>query len=138
MKTRTRERLNTVEPSITRRRIQYILRLGVEGSETKRFLTAMRGTQDMDTKAEDGLMASHFQGDEVIVPLPRTYVRQRTPADRDDFWPKKLQGWSHLQIISKKHVPPYMDGLNCSSAVRPRDIVCGNENEAYAVRSLLG
>ena len=67
----------------------------------------MHGTQDMDTKAEDGLMASHFQGKEVIVPLPRTYVRQRTPADRDGPWPEKLQGWSHLQIINKNHVPPY-------------------------------
>ena len=29
-------------------------------------------------------------------------------------------------------------GLNCPSAVRPRDVDCGNENEPYAVRSLLG
>ena len=29
-------------------------------------------------------------------------------------------------------------GLNCPSVVGPRDIVCGNENEPYAVRSLLG
>jgi len=29
-------------------------------------------------------------------------------------------------------------GLNCPSAVRPRDIICGNENEPYALRSVLG
>ena len=89
----------------------------------------MHGTQDMDTKAEDGLMASHFQGNEVIVPLPRTYVRQRTPADRDDPWPEKLQGWSHLQIINNKtrtSLQTLLIGLNCPIAVRPRDIVCGN------------
>ena len=121
-------------------------RLGVKGSETKLLLTTMHGTQEVDTKAVDGLMASHFQENDVIVPLPRTYVRQRIPADRDEIpRPEELQGWSHLQMV-RKHVPPYMEdveiglliGLNCPSAVRPRDIVCGNENEPYAVRSLLG
>ena len=50
-----------------------------------------------------------------------------------------------MQII-RKHVRPYMEDveigllirLNYPSAVRPRHIVCGNENEPYAVRSLLG
>ena len=50
-------------------------RLGVEGSETKLLLTTMHGTQEVDTKAVDELMASHFQENEVIVPLPRAYVR---------------------------------------------------------------
>ena len=121
-------------------------RLGVEGSETKLLFTTMHGTQEVDTKAVDGLMASHFQENDVIVPLPRTYVRQRIPADRDEIpRPEELQGWSHLQMV-RKHVPPYMEdveiglliGLNCPSAVRPRDNDCGNENEPYVVRSLLG
>ncbi|CAH3148563.1 unnamed protein product, partial [Porites lobata] len=34
-------------------------RLGVKGSETKLLLTTMHGTQEVDTKAVDGLMASH-------------------------------------------------------------------------------
>ena len=86
----------------------------------------MHGTQEVDTKAVDGLMmASCFQGNEVIVPLPRTYVRKRIPADRDDI-PRLegLQGWSHLQII-RKNVPSYTEdveiglliGLNCPGAV---------------------
>ena len=41
----------------------------------------MRGTQE----AVDGLMSSRFQENEVIVPLPRTYVRQLIPADRDEI-----------------------------------------------------
>ena len=102
-------------------------RLGVEGSESKLLFTTMHGTQEVHTKAVDGLMACHFQENEVIVPLPRTYVRQRIPADRDEIpRPEELQGWSYLHTI-RKHVPP------CPSAVRPRDIVCGNENEPYAV-----
>ena len=121
-------------------------RLGVGGSKTKLLLTTMHGTQKVETKAVDELMASHFKENEVIVPLPRTYVRQRIPADRDKIpRPEELQGWSYLQII-RKHVPPHMEdveielllGLNCPSAVRARDIDCGNKNEPYAVRSLLG
>ena len=112
-------------------------RPSVEGSETKLLLTTMHGTQEVDTKAVDGPMASHFQENKVIVPLLRTYVTQRI---RKVPCSEELQGWSHLQIV-RKHVPPSMEdveiglliGLNCPSAVRPRDIVCGNENEPYAV-----
>lgn len=50
-------------------------KLGIEGMETKLLLTTMHGTQEIDTKAIDGLMASHFQENEVSLPLPRTYVR---------------------------------------------------------------
>jgi len=35
-------------------------KLGVEGIESKLLLTTMHGTQEIDTKAVDGLMASHF------------------------------------------------------------------------------
>ena len=121
-------------------------KLGVEGIESKLLLTTMHGTQDIDTKAVDGLMASHFQENEVSLALPRTYVRQQIPADRDEIpRPERVQGWPHLQQISK-HIPAYMDsvevglliGLNCPGAVRPRDVICGNENDPYAVRSLLG
>ena len=66
------------------------------------MLTTIHGIQEVDTKAVDELMASHFKENEVIVPLPRTYVRQRIPADRDKI-PRleELQGWSYLQIIRK-------------------------------------
>ena len=118
----------------------------MEGIESKLLLTTMHGTQEIDTLAVDGLMASHFQENEVSLALPRTYVRQQIPAYRDEIpRPERVQGWPHLQRISK-HIPPYNDsvevglliGLNCPGAVRPRDVICGNENDPYAVRSLLG
>ena len=58
----------------------------------------MRGTQE----AVDGLMSSRFQENEVTVPLPRTYVRQLIPADRDEI-PRleELQEWFHWQIVIK-------------------------------------
>ena len=71
---------------------------------------------------------------------------QQIPADRDEIpRPEMVQAWPHLQRISK-HIPPYMDsvevglliGLNCPGAVRPRDVICGNKNDPYAIRSSLG
>ena len=50
-------------------------KLGIEGIESKLLLTTMHGTQEIDTKAVDGLMASHFQENEVTLELPRTYIR---------------------------------------------------------------
>ena len=121
-------------------------KLGVEGIESKLLLTTMHGTQEIYTKAVDGLMASHFQESEVNLILPRAYVRRQIPADRDEIpRPERVQEWPHLRQISKR-IPAYMDsaevglliGLNCPGAVRPRDVICGNENDPYAVRSLLG
>ena len=58
----------------------------------------MRGTQEV----VDGLMSSRFQENEVTVPLPRTYVRQLIPADREEIpRPEELQGWFHWQIVIK-------------------------------------
>ena len=117
-------------------------KLGMEGIESKLLLTTMHGTQEVETKAVDGLMASHFEKNDVSLALPRTYVRQQIPADRDEIpRPERVQGWPHLQQVSK-HIPTYMDsvevglliGLNCPGAVRPRDVICGNENDPYAVR----
>ena len=65
-------------------------KLGVEGIESKLLLTPMHGTQEIDTKAVDGLMASHFQENEVSLAVPRTYVRRQIPADRDEIpFPRK-------------------------------------------------
>ena len=60
-------------------------KLGFEGIESKRLLTTMHGTQEIDTKAVDGLIASNFQENEVSLALPRTFVRRQIPADRDEI-----------------------------------------------------
>ena len=52
---------------------------------------------------------------------------------------------SHLKDVSAE-LSPYMEdvevglliGLNCPSALRPRESVYGGESDPYAVRSLLG
>ena len=79
----------------------------MEGIESKLSLTTMHGTQEIETKAVDGLMASHFEKNDVSPALPRTYVRQQIPADRDEILrPERVQEWPHLQQVSK-HIPTY-------------------------------
>ena len=121
-------------------------KLGVKGTETKLLLTTMHGTQEIDTKVVNGLVAAHFSENDVRLDIPRAYVRQHIPADRDEIpRPEIARGWPHLQRVVE-HIPAYMEdveiglliGLNCPSAVRPRDIIHGGQNDPYAVRSLLG
>ena len=76
-------------------------KLGMEGIESKLSLTTMHGTQEIETKAVDGLMASHFEKNDVSLALPRTYVRQQIPEDRDEIpRPERVQEWPHLQQVS--------------------------------------
>jgi len=121
-------------------------KLGVKGTETKLLLTTMHGTQEIDTKVVDGLVAAHFSENDVHLDIPRAYVRQHIPADQDEIpRPETASGWPHLQRVVE-HIPPYMEdveiglliGLNCASAVRPRDIIHGEQIDPYAVQSLLG
>lgn len=129
-----------------RRFVLESLALKELNSNQNLLLTTIHGTQQIDTKAINGLMASYFQENVDNLPLPRTYVRQRITDHRDEILqPERLQEWSHLQRICK-HIPPYMDdveiglliGLNYLSTVLPRDIICRNENCYCSLRSLLG
>ena len=118
-------------------------KLRMEGIESKLLLTTMHGTQEIETKAVDGLMASHFEKNDVSPDLMSDNRFQQIVTKIPQT--EKVQGWPHLQQVSK-HIPTYMDsvevglliGLNCLGAVRLRDIICGNENDPYAVQSLLG
>ena len=125
---------------------QSLKRLGIEGTETKLLLTTMHGTQEIETKAVEGLVAAHFTENDVHLDMPRAYVRQHIPADRDEIpRPEAASRWPHLQRVVKD-IPPYMEdveigaliGLNCPRAVRPREVIHGKQNDPYAVRSLLG
>ena len=106
----------------------------------------MHGAQEVETKAVKGLVAAHFTENDVHLDIPRSYVRQHIPADRDEIpRPETASRWPHLQRVVKD-IPPYMEdveigvliGLNCPRVVWPRDVIHGKQNDPYAVRSLLG
>ena len=106
----------------------------------------MHGTKEVSTKAVEGLVVEHFRCDNASVRLPRTYVRQQIPAARDEILRTELLNkWPHLKQIAMR-ISAYMEnvefgiliGLNCPGALRPRDVIHGNQDEPYAVKSLLG
>ena len=51
-------------------------KFGMERVESKLLLTTVDGTQEIETKAVDGLMASHFEKNDVSLALPRNYARE--------------------------------------------------------------
>ena len=55
----------------------------MEGIKSKLLLTTMHGTQEIETKAVDDLMASNFENIAASLALPRTYVSQQIPASRN-------------------------------------------------------
>ena len=67
-------------------------KLGIESIDTKLLLMTMHGTQEIKTKAVDGLVATHYQELDICITLPRTYVREQIPANRDENpQPERLQ-----------------------------------------------
>ncbi|XP_031549017.1 uncharacterized protein LOC116286605 [Actinia tenebrosa] len=121
-------------------------KMGIEGSETELLLTTLQGTETELSKAINGLIVTNLMNEDVSLELPRTFTMQVIPADRSEIPIPDIVGQiDHLREVSKE-IPPYMEevevglliGLNCPSALRPRDVVYGKETEPYAVRSLLG
>jgi len=120
--------------------------LGIEGSDTDLILTTIHGTRSVTTKAIEGLVVANIKEEDMMLDLPRTFTRHVIPADRNEIpRPDVICKVSHLEKISAE-IPPYMAdievglliGLNCPSALRPREVVYGEESDPYAVRSLLG
>ena len=106
-------------------------RLRIDGDDATLVLTTMHGTQEIVTKAVSGLVAVNYQQSNIRLELPRSYVRQQIPADREEIPnPEVTSQFPHLQKVSKQ-LMPYMEdveiglqiGLNCPGALRPREIV---------------
>ena len=120
--------------------------LGIWGSDTDLILTTIHGTRSVTTKVIEGLVVVNIKEEDVKLDLPRTVTRNVIPADRSEIpQPDVICKMSHLRTISTE-TPSYMAvievglpiGPNCPSALRPREIIYGEESGPYAVRSLLG
>ena len=120
--------------------------LGIEGSDTDLILTTIHGTSSTKTKAIEGLVVANIKEEGVVLDLPRTFTRNVIPADRSEIpRPDIISNMAHLKEVSAEISPFMADvdvglliGLNCPSALRPRQIVYGEESDPYAARSLLG
>ncbi|XP_078494962.1 uncharacterized protein LOC144749776 isoform X2 [Ciona intestinalis] len=81
-----------------------------------------------------------------MIPVSSLYSRPTIPFNASQVpRPEVAKQWPHLKTIAEELTPfkPNVEvglliGSNVPSAIRPRQIVCGNEDEPYAQKSLLG
>ena len=80
------------------------------------------------------------------ISLPGTYTRHIIPARCGQIHrPETARKWPHLNRIAE-HLLPYRDdldvslllGINCARAIRPREVIPGNDDDPYAKRTALG
>jgi len=115
--------------------------LGIEGNETDLILTTIHRTSSVATKAIEGLVVANIKEEDMISDLPRTVTRYVIPPDHNEITRPDIIGrMSHLKKISAEIPPNIADievglliGLNCPSALRPREIVYGEDSHPYAV-----
>ena len=119
--------------------------LGVEGPEVHLKLSTVLGEEDITSQKINGLVV-RGANESTEIPLPRTYTRDIIPAKRSQIpRPETACKWSHLKRIAS-HLMPYDDnldvglliGINCARAIKPREIIPGNDDDPYAKRTALG
>ena len=78
--------------------------------------------------------------------MPVAFTRELVSANRSQIpKPEVAREWQHLKPIADKLTPYHPDaeisiliGNNCPRAIRPREIVAGEDDEPYAQRTILG
>ncbi|XP_063592525.1 uncharacterized protein LOC134769716 [Penaeus indicus] len=119
--------------------------LGIGGIKVHLRLATMNGEQTVTCSKSCGLIVKGVYENRDI-PLPHTYSREVIPCRRDQIpRPETAREWPHLERIVEK-LMPYSDdvevglliGLNCIKAIKPKEIITGNDNDPYAKRTDLG
>lgn len=80
-----------------------------------------------------------------FVELPVTYTRDLIPLDRSHIPTcETASSWDHLSDIASE-IPPLLDcgvglliGFDCSTALTPRQVIPGEGDQPYAIRTDLG
>ena len=110
-------------------------RLGIDGEDTILVLTIMHGTQEIETKVVNGLVAVNSQREDVHSDLPRSYAREQIPIDREEITrPEVAERYLHLRKISEQ-LTPYMGYIEVGLLI---GLNCLKDTESYDVRSILG
>ncbi|KAL3986557.1 KRAB domain-containing zinc finger protein [Sarotherodon galilaeus] len=95
------------------------------------------------TKLEALQIRGLFSKKKLTVPV--VYTRDFIPTNRSHIpTPDTARAWPHLEHLTE-HIAPPLDceiglllGYNCTQALMPREVVCGEENQPYAQRTDLG
>lgn len=120
-------------------------KLGIDGVNTHLQLNTMHGTEVIATEKVTGLKLQDPEKT-TQVELPKVYSRDDIPSKRNEIpRPEMAAEWDHLAELSNR-VHPYrpdleiglLIGSNCPKAIKPREVIPGNDNDPYAVRTVLG
>ncbi|XP_032425349.1 uncharacterized protein LOC116724101 isoform X1 [Xiphophorus hellerii] len=95
------------------------------------------------TKLEALQIRGLFSKKKLTVPV--AYTRDFIPANRSHIpTPDTARSWPHLEHLTE-HIAPPLDcdiglllGYNCTQALMPREVICGEENQPYAQKTDLG
>ena len=120
-------------------------KIEAEGEATYLQLSTMTGKSLEKTHAVRDLVVQPVNGGEEVI-LPTTYSRSDMPADRG-LIPREdtIRKWPHLQAVGQQ-LPPYFEdaeigiliGINCAKAVKPLEVVSGEDHEPWAMKTVLG
>ena len=121
-------------------------RLNLQGPSTELLLTTMHEQNaHIQTRKISGLEVLDYHR-ECVVKMPVAFTRELVSANRSQIpKPEVAREWQHLKPIADKLTPYHPDaeisiliGNNCPRAIRPREIIAGEEDEPYAQRTVLG
>lgn len=119
--------------------------LGLKGPEIKLNLYTMLGREEICIEKISGMVVKRIDK-RVEIELPKSYSRTSIPFRRNQIpTPEVAKEWPHLTKIADK-LHPYQSGTdvgiligcNCPRAIKPREVVLGNGDDPYAVKTLLG
>ena len=120
--------------------------LGVSGPQTNLLLSTMHATDELiKSRKIGGLIVQDFNR-QVTLQLPKAFSREIIPAKRSHIpRPESALQWPHLEKIAA-HIAPYQNdveigiliGSDCPRAIMPREIIPGEDDSPYALRSDLG
>ena len=118
-------------------------KLDVDGPQMTLKLNTMYGQSEIVVKKIEGLIVQHVTKTTAPVALPKAYSRDFIPLKRNQIPTREIASkWPHLRQIKDQLLPLQKDmevglliGCNCPKAIKPRDVILGEEDEPYAVRT---
>ena len=120
-------------------------KLGVSGPEVHLKLSTVLAQEMISSRKITGLVVRGVY-ESAEIPLPRTYTRDIIPARSSQIpRPETARKWPHLKKVAD-HLMPYNDqldvslllGINCARAIKPREIIPGDDDDPYAKKTALG
>jgi hypothetical protein len=115
--------------------------VGVDGPEVQLEISTVLARETVNSRKIAGLTVRGVE-----ITLPGTYAGEVIQARHGQIpRAESSRKWSHLEKIAEFLMPFRNDvvvglliGTNCARAIKPREIIPGNDDDPYAKRTALG